>query len=123
MQKTKQSLGIMSTMLQESCGAPAAKLMTHWVWTMLSFRSVVLGAAHSSRRAPFVSIRYGMREALAIGCEQGLEVLWVRHQRVNQALWRGLEGLGLQPFVADPADRLPTVNTIKVSSCCAPCIL
>jgi len=31
-----------------------------------------------------------------------------------QALWDGLRGIGLEPFVEDPAFRLATVNTIKV---------
>jgi hypothetical protein len=31
----------------------------------------------------------------------------------HQALWDGLRGIGLEPFVEDPAFRLATVNTIK----------
>ena len=30
-----------------------------------------------------------------------------------QALWDGLRGIGLEPFVEDPGFRLATVNTIK----------
>lgn len=55
-----------------------------------------------------------MREALAISCEEGLESLWTRHQRLHAALWVGLADLGLEPYVENPENRLATVNTIKV---------
>ena len=58
--------------------------------------------------------RYGLREALAIVAEEGLEQLWARHQRLSQDLLKGLAELGLEPFVEAPKDRLSTVNTIKV---------
>ncbi len=35
--------------------------------------------------------------------------------QVCRLLWGGLTSLGLQPFVEDEADRLATVNTIKVA--------
>jgi alanine-glyoxylate transaminase/serine-glyoxylate transaminase/serine-pyruvate transaminase len=34
--------------------------------------------------------------------------------QAHQQLWAGLTELGLEPFVPAPADRLVTVNTIKV---------
>lgn len=58
--------------------------------------------------------RYGLREALAIVAEEGLENMWARHRKVAQHLWQGLGDLGLEPFVEKPEDRLITVNTIKV---------
>jgi alanine-glyoxylate transaminase/serine-glyoxylate transaminase/serine-pyruvate transaminase len=58
---------------------------------------------------------YAMREALAIVAEEGLEKMWARHEAVHKQMWEGLSKMGLEPFVEDPADRLSTVNTIKVS--------
>ena len=55
-----------------------------------------------------------MREALAIVSAEGLPSLWDRHQRLHAALWEGLKAIGLQPFVESDADRLVSVNTIKV---------
>lgn len=55
-----------------------------------------------------------MREALALVGEEGLENMWKRHQRLHEDLWVGLGELGLEPFVQNPADRLATVNTVKV---------
>lgn len=56
-----------------------------------------------------------MREALQIVGEEGLEAVWDRHKRLHEKLWEGLSSFGLKPFVEDKADRLVTVNTIKVS--------
>jgi alanine-glyoxylate transaminase/serine-glyoxylate transaminase/serine-pyruvate transaminase len=52
-----------------------------------------------------VSTFYAMREALAVMAEEGLEPMWARHQEMHEALWDGLSGLGLQPFVKDPKHR------------------
>ncbi len=55
-----------------------------------------------------------MREALAIISAEGLPCLWERHSRLHLALLQGLGALGLKPFVESDADRLVSVNTIKV---------
>ncbi len=55
-----------------------------------------------------------MREALAIVAEQGLDSMWKRHTELGKYLWAGLREIGLEPYVTDPADRLITVNTIRV---------
>ena len=55
-----------------------------------------------------------MREALAIVAEQGLDSMWKRHTEMGKYLWAGLNEIGLEPYVQDPADRLITVNTIRV---------
>ena len=65
--------------------------------------------------------RYGLREALAIVAEEGLENMWARHTKVAQHLWTGLSDLNLEPFVEKPEDRLITVNTIKACPCSHGC--
>lgn len=57
---------------------------------------------------------YGLREGLAIICEEGLENCWRRHRLCADRLQEGLAQLGLEMFVPNPEHRLPTVNTIKV---------
>lgn len=61
-----------------------------------------------------------MREALAIIAEEGLAKVWQRHSDMHDMLWQGLEELGLQPLVKDPAHRLPCVNAIQVGAQQAP---
>lgn len=58
-----------------------------------------------------VSTWYGMREALAIVCEEGLEAMWARHAAAAARLWQGLDALGLAPYAAK-GDGLVTVNTV-----------
>lgn len=61
-----------------------------------------------------VSTFYAMREALQIVADEGLDKMWARHLAAHQQLWEGLHSLGLQSYVENDADRLITVNTIKV---------
>ena len=65
----------------------------------------------------YVHCRYGIREALAIASEEGLESMWERHRRLHLRLWEGLNELGLEPFVEKEQYRLVSVNTIKVQAC------
>ncbi len=60
-----------------------------------------------------------MREALAIVYENGLENMWKKHRQLYDQLWEGLRALGLEPFAENPADQLPSVNTIKVTCLCS----
>jgi aspartate aminotransferase-like enzyme len=55
-----------------------------------------------------------MREALRLVLEEGLEARWERHRNNQQALIAGLEAMGLEMFVADPAERLVTVTGVKI---------
>ncbi|XP_015999705.2 serine--pyruvate aminotransferase [Rousettus aegyptiacus] len=57
---------------------------------------------------------YGLREALALIAEEGLESSWKRHRETSLYLQQRLQALGLQLFVRDPALRLPTVTTVAV---------
>src|SRR5229473_2751012 len=63
---------------------------------------------------PPISLIYGLREAMRIVVEEGLETRWERH-RVNQlALIAGIEAMGLELLVKKPADRLPTVTAVMI---------
>jgi alanine-glyoxylate transaminase / serine-glyoxylate transaminase / serine-pyruvate transaminase len=57
---------------------------------------------------------YALREGLALVEEEGIEKRWERHQRNHQAFVAGIESLGLRMHVADPANRLWTLNTPRV---------
>jgi alanine-glyoxylate transaminase / serine-glyoxylate transaminase / serine-pyruvate transaminase len=72
------------------------------------------GSERTYHHTPPVSLIYGMREALRIVVEEGLEARWERHQLNQRALVAGLEAMGLELFVANPADRLVTVTAVKI---------
>jgi alanine-glyoxylate transaminase/serine-glyoxylate transaminase/serine-pyruvate transaminase len=63
---------------------------------------------------PPISLIFALREAMRIVLEEGLEARWERH-RVNQlALIAGMEAMGLELLVKNPADRLPTVTAVMI---------
>jgi alanine-glyoxylate transaminase/serine-glyoxylate transaminase/serine-pyruvate transaminase len=63
---------------------------------------------------PPVSLIYALREAMRIVIEEGLEARWERHRSNQLALIAGLEAMGLELLVKNPADRLPTVTAVMI---------
>jgi alanine-glyoxylate transaminase / serine-glyoxylate transaminase / serine-pyruvate transaminase len=63
---------------------------------------------------PPISLIYALYEALRIVLEEGLEARWERHRQNQRALVAGLEAMGLELLVKNPADRLVTVTAVKV---------
>ena len=72
------------------------------------------GGERTYHHTPPISLIYGMREALRLVLEEGLEARWERHRNNQQALVAGLEAMGLQMLVPDSADRLVTVTSVKI---------
>ncbi|WP_008310211.1 pyridoxal-phosphate-dependent aminotransferase family protein [Leptolyngbya sp. PCC 6406] len=60
-----------------------------------------------------VNLTYGLREALRLLAEEGLEARWQRHQSTAELLWAGLADLGLSCHVEEEF-RLPTLTTVRV---------
>jgi len=63
---------------------------------------------------PPISLIYALREAMRIVLEESLQARWERHRLNQQALIAGLEAMGLELFVSNPADRLVTVTSVRV---------
>ncbi len=74
------------------------------------------GSDRTYHHTPPISLIYGLREALRIVLEEGLEARWERHAQNQQALIAGFEAMGLDLFVKNPADRLITVTAVNVPS-------
>lgn len=72
------------------------------------------GKDRTYHHTPPISIVFALREALRIIFEEGLEGSWQRHRQNQLALIAGLEALGVQLFVPNPNDRLPTVTSVYV---------
>ena len=51
---------------------------------------------------------------MRIVLEEGLEASWERHRQNQAALIAGLEAMGIELFVRNPADRLPTVTSVVI---------
>ena len=60
-----------------------------------------------------INMIYGLREALQIVLEEGLEQRFFRHQQNSNAFIRGIEAMGLS-MVAPSGFRLPTLNAVMI---------
>jgi alanine-glyoxylate transaminase / serine-glyoxylate transaminase / serine-pyruvate transaminase len=60
-----------------------------------------------------VNLYYGLREALRLLSEEGVENSWKRHATNAEYLWQQLESIGLSMHV-DKQYRLPTLTTVRV---------
>ena len=60
-----------------------------------------------------INMIFGLREALRIIAEEGLEVRFARHRLNHRALVAGLEAMGLSMVVAE-SERLPMLNTVSI---------
>ncbi|MFY9753602.1 MAG: alanine--glyoxylate aminotransferase family protein [Candidatus Acidiferrales bacterium] len=72
------------------------------------------GKERTYHHTPPVSLIYALREALRLVIEETLESRWERHMYNQQALLSGIEAMGLEPYVENPADRLVTVTGVKI---------
>ena len=59
------------------------------------------------------NMNYGLREALSLIVEEGIENSWQRHQQNAELLWEGLEKIGLVCHV-EKQFRLPTLTTVRI---------
>ncbi len=60
-----------------------------------------------------INMIYGLREALRIVAEEGLQARWDRHALNHRALVAGLEAMGLSMVVPE-AERLPMLNAVRI---------
>lgn len=68
------------------------------------------GPEHKHHHTNPVNMVYGLREALALTLNEGLETRWLRHERVAAALRAGLEALGLD----SPVETSARLNQLTV---------
>jgi alanine-glyoxylate transaminase / serine-glyoxylate transaminase / serine-pyruvate transaminase len=61
---------------------------------------------------PATNLIYGLKEALAMLSEEGLEKVFCRHQRLAEATRRAVRAWGLEICALDPAEYSATVTTI-----------
>jgi alanine-glyoxylate transaminase/serine-glyoxylate transaminase/serine-pyruvate transaminase len=69
---------------------------------------------HKYHHTASATLFYALREGLAMVADEGLENRWARHKRNHQAFVAGLEAMGIEMHVKNPADRLWTLNTPRV---------
>ncbi len=60
-----------------------------------------------------INLYYGLREALRLVSEEGIDKSWTRHQENVEYLWSSLESIGLKMHV-EKQYRLPTLTTVCI---------
>ena len=71
------------------------------------------GAERKYHHTAPINMIYGLREALRIIAEEGLEARFSRHGLNHRALVAGVEAMGLSMLVAE-SGRLPMLNAVKI---------
>lgn len=71
------------------------------------------GPARTYHHTPPMTMLYALREALRIVLEEGLESRIARHRRNAEALWAGLQAMGLR-LHAQEGYWLPSLTTVVV---------
>ncbi len=84
----------------------------NWYLDMSGLKSY-WGSQRTYHHTAPVNMNFGLREALRLLCEEGIENSWARHRRNSERLWDGLQNLGLELHV--PVElRLPTLTTVRI---------
>lgn len=68
-------------------------------------------SSHHTMSAPLM---YAFREALAQIVEEGLDLYKLRHVENAHKLREGLQNIGLELFVENPEQRLPSITSIRI---------
>ena len=84
----------------------------NWYLDMSGLKSY-WGSQRTYHHTAPVNMNFGLREALRLLCEEGIENSWARHRHNSEQLWAGLEQLGLELHVP-LSHRLPTLTTVKI---------
>lgn len=71
------------------------------------------GEARTYHHTAPINMNYGIREALRLVAEEGLEERWQRHKDTARFFWNGLAAMGLSCHV-DEEIRLPSLTTVCV---------
>jgi len=79
----------------------------------MSMVSSYWGAERKYHHTAPVNMIYGLREALRIIAEEGLDSRFARHQLNHRALVAGVEAMGLSMLVPE-GERLPMLNAIGI---------
>jgi alanine-glyoxylate transaminase/serine-glyoxylate transaminase/serine-pyruvate transaminase len=68
---------------------------------------------HAYHHTAAANLHYGLREALQVVAEEGLDHAFARYRANAEILWRGLQAIGAEPFIPHEF-RLPCLTTARV---------
>ncbi|OEH76077.1 alanine-glyoxylate aminotransferase apoenzyme [Cyclospora cayetanensis] len=88
--------------------------VANWYLDLSLLMKYWAGNARVYHHTPPMNIFYGMREAMRLVAEEGLEAVWLRHRAVAQYFAQGLRKRGLQLHVTQETHRSPALTTVVV---------
>lgn len=92
-----------------------ARKTANSIWYLdLKLLSEYYGAQRRYHHTAPVSNFYALREGLACILDEGVEHRFERHARMHKDFVRRIEAMGLGMHVADPGNRIPNLNTVRV---------
>jgi alanine-glyoxylate transaminase/serine-glyoxylate transaminase/serine-pyruvate transaminase len=92
-----------------------ARKIVNSVWYLdLKLLSEYYGSQRRYHHTAPVSNFYALREGLAAILDEGVEKRFERHARIHAEFVHRIEAMGLRMHVAEPAHRLPNLNTVRV---------
>jgi alanine-glyoxylate transaminase/serine-glyoxylate transaminase/serine-pyruvate transaminase len=107
--------------------AEAGLRTAYWDWTRR-----IEGESHYFRYAgtPPISHLYGLREALDMIAEEGMENIWARHRVFGEAVRAAVEAwaapesneAGLELNITEPSERADSVTTVRTGSVDPECV-
>jgi alanine-glyoxylate transaminase/serine-glyoxylate transaminase/serine-pyruvate transaminase len=86
----------------------------NWYYDLTLLHNYWQGTPRSYHHTMSSNMNYALREGLRLVAEEGLQARWDRHQANAQLLWDGLAELGLSCHVTEPAQRIPSLTTVRV---------
>jgi alanine-glyoxylate transaminase/serine-glyoxylate transaminase/serine-pyruvate transaminase len=86
--------------------------VANWYLDM-SLLSRYWGSERTYHHTAPINMNYGLREALRLVAEEGIEARWKRHAENAHLLWDGLADLGLVCHV-NAEFRLPSLTTVRI---------
>ena len=89
-----------------SAGAPRS----YWDWQDM----LAANAKGYFPYTPATNLLYGLREAIAMLLEEGLEAVFARHARHGEATRRAVGAWGLEVLCADPADYSASLTAVMM---------
>jgi alanine-glyoxylate transaminase/serine-glyoxylate transaminase/serine-pyruvate transaminase len=89
----------------------SAKLpRSYWSWEEM----IANGKSGYFPYTPATNLLYGLREALAMLDEEGLDAVFARHQRHGEATRRAVRAWGLELLALDPREYSPSLTAVLV---------
>lgn len=86
----------------------------NWYLDLSMLMKYWAGATRVYHHTPPAAVFYGLREALRLLANEGLDAYWQRHKDTAALLYTELEKLGLKPLIPEKEYRSPAITAVII---------